>query len=183
MDCESGGAMAVHRSETLTRIDGSLLPVTFTSLFNHEGPIRDVVINLKYGQDQSLARDIAQMLSPFIAESNEVDVITWAPTSPLHHKERGFDHSELIARHCAALTRVAHRKLLRRLNNEHQTGQGRQVRLEQPQFVSRPIRAQRVCVIDDVMTTGATLRAAAQALINSGATSVWCVSLTYVKDS
>jgi predicted amidophosphoribosyltransferase len=36
-------------------------------------------------------------------------------------------------------------------------------------------------VVDDVMTTGATLRAAAQALVDRGATQVRCVSLTYVK--
>lgn len=163
-------------------MDGSLVSVSYSSLFDHVGPMRDVVINLKYHGEQSLARDVARMLSPVIVEFGDVDVITWAPTSPLHHKERGFDHSELIARHCAALTRIAHRKLLRRVNNEYQTGQSRQVRLAQPHFVSRPIRAQGICVVDDVMTTGATLRAAAQALVNQGASHVRCVSVTYVSE-
>lgn len=180
-DGAAGEAMAIHRSETLTSFDGSLIQVTFCSLYGHVGPMRDVVINLKYHGVQSLAKDVAQMLSPVIMEFNDIDVITWAPTSFMRHKERGFDHSELIARHCAAVTHIAHRKLLRRVNGEHQTGQGRQVRLEQPRFIARPMSAQRVCVVDDVMTTGATLRAAAQALVNRGATGVRCVSLTYVK--
>jgi predicted amidophosphoribosyltransferase len=173
--------MAVHRSEVMAGINGSLVSVSYSSLFDHVGPMRDVVINLKYHREQSLARDVAQMLSPVIVDFDDVDVITWAPTSPMHYKERGFDHSELIARHCAAFTQVGHRKLLRRTNNENQTGQSRQVRLEQPHFVSRPIRAQGICVVDDVMTTGATLRAAAQALVNCGASRVRCVTLTYVK--
>jgi predicted amidophosphoribosyltransferase len=174
-------AMAIHRSETWAKVDGSLIPVSFVGLFDHEGLMRDLVINLKYHGVQSLAKEIAQLMSAEIVASEEVDIITWAPTSVLHHKERGFDHSELIARHCAASTQIAHRRLLRRINSEHQTGQGRDVRLEQPRFIARPCRALRVCVVDDVMTTGATLRAAAQALVDRGATQVRCVSLTYVK--
>jgi predicted amidophosphoribosyltransferase len=174
-------AMALHLSETWTKTDGSLIPVSFMALFEHVGPMRDVVIDLKYHGVQSLAKEIAQLMSPVIVQSDAVNIITWAPTSLLHHKERGFDHSELIARHCAASTGIAHRRLLRRVNTEHQTGQSRHVRLEQPRFIARSCRTQRVCVVDDVMTTGATLRAAAQALVDCGATEVRCVSLTYVK--
>jgi predicted amidophosphoribosyltransferase len=163
-----------------TNADGSFIPVSFMGLFDHVGPMRDLVINLKYHREQSRAKEIAHFISPFIATSNAIDIITWAPTSLLHHKERGFDHSELIARHCAASTRITHRKLLRRVNVEHQTGQSRQVRLEQPQFIARSCHALRVCVVDDVMTTGATLRAAAQALVDRGAVEVRCVSMTYV---
>jgi predicted amidophosphoribosyltransferase len=173
--------MDLHRSEIVIPKNGSLIPVSFISLYEHDGPIRDLVIDLKYHGMKPLAREIAQLMSPIIMELGEVEAITWAPTSALHHLERGFDHSELIARHCAGITKIVHRKLLRRVNNEHQTGKGRQQRLEQPLFVARPLGPKRICVVDDVLTTGATLAAAAHALIERGAQRVWCVSVTYVR--
>ena len=69
------------------------------------------------------------------------------------------------------------KRLLRRVNAISQTGLDRDERLVTPEFVARPLRRQRnVLVIDDVVTTGATLRAATQALVAVGAISVVCVA-------
>lgn len=173
--------MALHRSEAMKRNDGSIVQVDFIALFVHMGPMREMVLNLKYQGIQRIAKDMGELMSPKISACQGIDVITWAPTSQLHHKERGFDQSELIARHCSAITQISHRKLLRRLNTEHQTGKGRQERLDQPRFIGRPVKNKSVCVVDDVMTTGATLTAAAEALIMCGASNVRCISFSYVE--
>jgi predicted amidophosphoribosyltransferase len=88
-----------------------------------------------------------------------------------------MDHAELIARHVAGITGLPIRKYLRRINTESQTGASRDERLRQPLFIARPLgRFRNVVVIDDVVTTGSTFHASAQALVLSGARSVLCIA-------
>ena len=106
-----------------------------------------------------------------------VDVVTWAPTTTSHQHERGMDHAELIARHVGVMLALPTKRLLRRVNTVSQTGLDRDDRLISPEFVARPLGRQRnVLIIDDVVTTGATFRAAMRALVAVGALSVVCVA-------
>jgi predicted amidophosphoribosyltransferase len=88
-----------------------------------------------------------------------------------------MDHAELIARHVGALLALPVKRLLRRINTISQTGLDRDERLISPEFVARPLgRHRNVLIIDDVVTTGATFRAATQALVAVGAISVVCIA-------
>ena len=108
-------------------------------------------------------------------------LVTWAPTTDSRRASRGFDQSELLARHVAAFTSMRCRSMLRRTNVGSQTGSGRGERLERPHFVARAApRGSCIVVIDDVLTTGATLRAAAQALRLAGAHRVLGVAVSRV---
>lgn len=102
------------------------------------------------------------------------DVVTWAPTSARRRRRRGFDQSELLARAVARRLGLPCRRLLKRDRSRHQTGRNRQERLHHgPVFTARPLpRPCRILVIDDVVTTGSTLRAAGHALDLAGAAKV-----------
>jgi ComF family protein len=173
--------MEIHRTEMLQTPDGYLSKVDYVGLFEHGGEIRDAILQLKYEGKKQLSRSLAEMAAKELRQFDVCNVVTWAPTTPPRRQERGFDQSELIARHLASRIGVHHQRLLRRENNGRQTGSGREERLARPSFVSRPqLQGKYVWVIDDVMTTGATMRAAAEALVRVNASHVTCIALTYV---
>ena len=138
------------------------------------GRARKVVLGLKYRNRRQVARHLAGLVVNAIVASGDhrdLDVVTWAPTSAVRRRERGFDQGELVARHVARQLGVPCRRLLSRSGTTTpQTGRSRIERLHGPEFVARPgLAGRRVIVVDDVVTTGATLRAAASALRHAGA--------------
>ncbi len=147
-----------------------LVAVSFT------GRARDVVLGFKYRNRRQLAGHLAgllvnRLLDAGIRPGVEVDTVTWAPTSRRRRRQRGFDQAELVARQVALQLGLPSRRLLERERDDTaQTGRGRADRLVGPAFRVRPdVRGRSVLVIDDVVTTGATLRSAADALSAAGA--------------
>ena len=137
------------------------------------GRARNIVLGWKYRNRRAVSRHLAGLIvNRLIAERvhHDVDVVTWAPTSGKRRRERGFDQGELLARSVARQLRVPCRRLLDRNGSNAQTGRARAERLQGPTFVARPgIDGARVLVVDDVVTTGSTLGAAAAALNDRGA--------------
>lgn len=142
------------------------------------GRPRDVLLNLKYRNRRQLGHHLAGLVvNRLLAEGfgpRDIDVVTWAPTSARRRQRRGFDHAELIARRVALQLGVPCRRLLRRDGSAPpQTGLDRATRLHGPVFTASPgVRGRRVLVIDDVVTTGSTLRSAARALELAGVAAV-----------
>lgn len=141
------------------------------SALTYDGDVRHRVVDMKYRGRRSFTRVLARHLADAVRndDSGNVDVVTWAPTSNSRRRRRGFDQAAVIARHVARELNLPCRRLLIRETRREQTGRSRVARLAGPRFralsTSRP---QRVLVVDDVVTTGATLRAAAHALTTSG---------------
>lgn len=143
------------------------------------GRPRDVLLGFKYRNRRQLAGHLAgllvnRLLAEGLQPGVDFDVVTWAPTSPSRRRHRGFDQAEMVARHVAAQLGVRCRRLLERTGDTApQTGSSRWDRLRGPSFKVRPgVAGRAVLVIDDVVTTGSTLRSAADALRAAGAVSV-----------
>jgi ComF family protein len=150
--------------------DGVLVAAPFC------GRVRDVLLGFKYRNRRAVAGHLAGLLVNRVAAAGgRVDVVTWAPTSPRRRRERGFDQAELVARHAARQLGVPCRRLLERADGVAgpQTGLGRAARLHAPAFRAHPhVPRGRVLLVDDVVTTGATLREAADVLRRAGAVDV-----------
>jgi len=149
-----------------------------------DGVARQVLHGLKYRNRRGVARQLAQLMVRRL-RVDPVDVVTWAPTSGSRARTRGYDQSELLARAVARELGVPCRRLLYRSHGEQQTGHTRAERLHGVSFRSRAISgsgrrsgsdALRVLLVDDVVTTGATLVAARSALLRAGAASVVCIA-------
>ncbi len=139
--------------------------------FVYDGVIRAAVARVKYRNERTCVDRLAEQCAVAVPVGTDVEV-TWLPTTASRCRERGFDHAELLARAVARRRRVRSRRLLERVDDQPQTGRTRSERLDGPRFraVGRPAR--HVVVVDDVVTTGTSLRNAAVALLRQGCKTV-----------
>jgi len=149
----------------------------------YAGELKSDVLRLKNGNDRRIAIKLGRMLVPVVANWS-VDFITWAPTTRGRRRTRGFDHAELIARAVGKDLGVRTLPLLRREDEIAQQGRNRAERVLGPVMVARPrVFAKRVVVVDDVVTTGATLFACESALRHAGASDVLLVAVARTHSS
>ena len=142
------------------------------SLFAYEGGGARVVQALKFRDGRRLVGPLADGLTG-LAAGAAGSVVTWVPTTASRRQARGFDQSELLARALARRLDRPCRALLRRHPGPSQTGRDRAARAANVAFGARRAhRARSVVLVDDVCTTGATLRAAHQALQVAGISEV-----------
>lgn len=140
------------------------------------GPVAEALQRLKYRGQLELAPALVALLVPVARELPTVDCVTAVPMWPARLRARGFNQSALLAQGVARALRVPYRpKVLRRIRETApQVGADRELRTQQltGAFAAAQVQGQRVLVVDDVRTTGATLREARRALEAAGASAV-----------
>ncbi len=157
------------------------------SALRYEGLAKACVRRCKFRRQQGYAR----ILGPLTAQCahdhlpQDFDLISWPPLSPRSLRRRGFDQSQLLAQAVALDRGLEATPLFKKRNF---TGQQSRIRgyaqrkanvlgaysLLDPEAVA----GKRVLLVDDVVTTGATLSECARVLLTAGAREVFAVTLT-----
>lgn len=152
----------------------------------YDGPVKAGVHALKFeGKSWRAAvfgRYVAQAAAEHLAGS--FDAVTYVPVSPLRRFTRGYDQARLLAQAAAAVwDRRAERTVKKVRHNRAQSSLSAPgLRRENVKGVYRAVRpsqveGRRFLLIDDVCTTGSTIAACADALMDAGAASVVCAAL------
>lgn len=146
------------------------------------GPWRHAIHALKYEGQRALAPALAAFLPP-LPEGAQPDLIVPVPLFPGREKWRGYNQSALLAEALGARLGldVCADALRRVRDTRSQVGLSRQERQRNVSdaFTARADRVagRRVLLVDDVVTTGATLSACAASLYRAGAAEVWAATL------
>lgn len=139
----------------------------------YEGMAQQVIWRLKFTGARNAARCMSESMLPLVDMTARGVCVVPVPTAATRVRQRGYDQATLLARELAKRRGFSCRNLLRRYGKTHQVGARRSQRLKQMHGAFRVSKLghatpKHVLLIDDVLTTGATLEAAAAALRTAG---------------
>ena len=181
--CESGDCLSCRDSGT-EGYSGCLVKIR--ALFPYIGKFKAILGAYKFGKSLGVGNFLAERLPPALDEFGPAaEDAVWVPVPPRPGKikKQGWDQIERLA---GLLETAGHGRwpvcrCLKRLQSRSQKGLNREDRGSN--LEGRIVRARQppktAVLIDDVITTGATLNACAKALIEGGAERVYGVCLFY----
>lgn len=145
-------------------------------LYSYTSPLTEVIAHLKFRRLFYLARPLGETLGESMPHHLLADYVLSVPTPWFRRVRRGLDVAREIAQGVSHSTGIPYaRALTRSLSSTAQKGKSRglRLRLSPQEFRVHPsISGQSILLVDDVITTGGTLRACTTALRQAGATSV-----------
>ncbi len=150
----------------------------------YDSSLRESIHSLKYHRNLGLGDFFASYLIKLIKQLNwNFELVVPIPLSKQRHKERGYNQSTLLSRPIAWYFKVEHdAKLLTRTKQTETQFKLSSIDREMNMrgaFSVNPatLNGKRILLVDDIITTGATMNFAASALLEAGASDVFGISI------
>jgi ComF family protein len=133
--------------------------------------------DFKFNRVKSAYKPLGDLLLNVLPQLPSNIVIVPVPTVSGHIRERGYDHIHLIASYVAKSRHVPYQRLIVRKSSTKQrqaSAKQRDLQAKSAFVVNEKVDSEKIyLLIDDVVTTGATIKYAAKSLRDAGATQVW----------
>lgn len=171
-----------YRTCSTCRTKAPLLHVWVASEYNPA--IAGIIKSYKFKRNRALARPLAKLMADQLPYLKQDFVIVPIPTATARVRQRGYDHALKLAQQVSIQTNWPMIEHLRRHGQSRQVGSRRSSRIEQLTGAFRPIRrsllsGSHILLVDDVITTGATMSEAARTLKVAGAKSVSALTIAH----
>ena len=148
--------------------------------FRYEGPARDSILRYKFRGVTAYGAAYARFLAKELDESGiSCDIITWVPVSRRRLRERGYDQARILAEETAETLGLPCMKLLEkkihtRAQSSIPNAEERRKNAKGAYVCPSPalVKGRRILLIDDIVTSGATLSECAAMLKKAGAAAV-----------
>ena len=143
----------------------------------YEEGLKSAVRALKFERRRGLARPLAELMRAKLPFIKNQPIVTNVPTATIRRRIRGYDHAEYLAKELGKQSGWKYIPLIRRQTQARQVGSKRVTRLVQLEGAFRLIRdeyvrGQDILLVDDVVTTGATIMYCSKVLKEAGAKSI-----------
>ena len=169
-------------SREMQRQKISHLAVCLSPLYYTED-VRASLLRYKFHGAAAYYRIYAELMTDCLREQGcSADLITWVPLSRKRLRKRGYDQARLLAEEIARLTGIPCEQTLEKARNNlaQSVTESAEARKQNVKDVYRPVTSftgEHVLLVDDIVTTGATLSAAAKELLAVGAEEVSALTL------
>ena len=158
----------------------------WAAVWYYKDDVRLSLLRYKFLRRRNYAVSYGRMLAMKLQNSrlDDFDVLTWVPISALRRYRRGFDQVELLANAVAAELGISAVKVLKKIRHTPpqsrlKSAAQRRANISGAYRVCDPdsVRGKRVLLLDDIITTGATISECARMLTLAGAAEVCCASV------
>lgn len=150
----------------------------------YDGYAQKTVRLLKFARVQAAAGPIVAAMQERLPYMPEDVLIVPLPAATTRMRQRGYDQAQLLARRLGQLLNRRYSRALSRVGQQRQVGSTRKQRIEQIHGAFRPlklpmIKGAHILLVDDVLTTGASIEEVARVLKKAGAKQVDAVAFAY----
>ena len=158
----------------------------WTAVWYYKDNVRQSLLHYKFRRRRNYAACYGRLLAMKLQNTqlDDFDVLTWVPISRLRRYRRGFDQVELLASAVASELGVPAVKSLKKIRHTPpqsrlKSAAQRRANILGAYRVCDPeaVQGKRVLLLDDIITTGATISECARMLTLSGASAVCCAAV------
>lgn len=142
----------------------------------YEGVAKQLVGRLKFHRAAVAAKPMALLMHEALPIFPSHALVVPAPTATARVRARGYDQAVVLAKEFARLRGLHYTPLLRRMGQKRQVGgsrEERQLHAQEMFWTPSSLQNKAAIIVDDVITTGSTLDAAAVVLRAAGATQLY----------